>query len=231
MKLIFIILTLLITSLAFGDTDKYKELRLKQCDDEIKHVGGPCLDGASRSYKGNLPEQHRNINGFLLSGNSFKEAEQIFGEAPIWHSGDAAASEYKVCYISELKKQKIVLVVASNSEMTGGKMVDELRLIQGNVDFLNQCGTTLIKPENLRTKSGIYLGMPIKEFKKIMGEASGINDGLLFYVYCERKPYKLGDTWCVENGKSIAERCSGISARFINGMLQWLTIGFGDYVC
>ncbi len=159
------------------------------------------------------------------------EAEQIFGEAPLWHSGDAAASETKACYIPESQKEKIVLVFASNSEMSGGDVIGKVRLIKGSIDFSNQCRATLIKPENLRTESGIYLGMSLAEFKNIMGEPSGTNDGLLFYVYCERKPYKAGDTWCVEDGESLATRCSGISARFSNGILQWLTIGFGDYVC
>ena len=138
------------------------------------------MDGTSPSYKGRLQKQHRSINGCILGESSFSDANRLFGDAPIWHSGDAAASEHKACYVSESKKGKIVFILASNSEMSGGATVDELRLMLGNVDFSKQCKEISIKPEELKTESGIRLGTSFKDLKGILGEPSGVKNGLVF---------------------------------------------------
>ena len=115
--------------------------------------------------------------------------------------------------------------------MSGGKL-DSIRLINGSINSISKCSKTTYAPKEFKTKSGISLGMSIKKFKEIMGEPSGTKGNLLFYTYCHTRPLKPGDTWCVYDGKSMAARCSGITASFVDGNLQWLEISFmTDYVC
>ncbi len=204
------------------------------CDEIIRQVGGPCLEGAGKSYPGLLLTQHRDIAGFVVGRDSFETAERIFGKSEFWESGDAAEAESKVCYVSKKGNAKVFVVISSNSEMSNG-MVDSLRLIQGKVNFSDHCKESTVKPEQLRTKSGIHIGMSLSEFKSIMGEPSGSKGDLLFYVFCDKKELKPDDpgySQCLIDGKSVASRCSGITARFINGKLQWIEIGVAaDYVC
>lgn len=204
------------------------------CDEIIRRVGGPCLEGEGKSYPGLLLMQHRDIAGFVVGRDSFGTAERMFGKSEIWESGDAAEAESKVCYVSQKGNTKVFVVISSNSEMSNG-MVDSLRLIQGKVNFSDHCKESTVKPEKLRTKSGIYVGMSLSEFKSLMGEPSGSKDHLLFYVFCDEKELKPDDpgySQCLIDGKSVASRCSGITARFINSKLQWIEIGVAaDYGC
>lgn len=204
------------------------------CDEIMRRVGGPCLEGAGKSYPGLLPMQHRDIAGFVVGRDSFGTAERIFGKSEPWESGDAAEAESKVCYVSLKGNAKVVVVVSSNSEMSNG-MVDALRLIQGEVNFSGHCKENIAKLEQLRTKSGIHIGMSLSEFKSIMGEPSGSKGNLLFYVFCHKKelnPDDPGYSQCLIDSKSVVSRCSGITARFINRKLQWIEIGVAaDYVC
>ncbi|MBN1254749.1 MAG: zinc finger BED domain-containing protein [Deltaproteobacteria bacterium] len=77
--------------------------------------------------------------------------------------------------------------------------------------------------------------MSIDEFKKIMGEPCKAKDGLLVYNYFEEielKPDDPGYSFCKIGGKSVAYRGSGITARFVNGILQWVDIRVADgYTC
>jgi len=204
------------------------------CDEIIRRVGGPCLEGAGKSYPGLLPTQHRDIAGFVVGRDLFGTAERIFGKSELWESGDAAEAESKVCYVSQRGNTKVFVVISANSEMSNGT-VDSLRLIQGKVNFSSHCKENTVKPDQLRTKSGIHIGMSLSEFKSIMGEPSGSEDDLLFYIFCdekELKPDELGYSQCLVDGKSVVSRCSGITARFINGKLQWVEIGVAaEYVC
>jgi hypothetical protein len=227
MHFINLILTtfLLITCLAYGNNTETGEETIS-CDKYIYGVGGPCIEGVRTSYNGTLDQKHCDINGFILGRDSFNEAVRIFGKAQKWHSGDAAASEDKICFRSQDQTKKVVIVFAANSEMSED-MVDSVRLIQGNVRFLSRCQETTIRPENIKTKSGIHVGMSIDEFGKIMGKPSESRDGLLLYVYC--KELKPGDPGYSKEMR--CSRCSGIIARFVKGFLQWIKIGVGAGSC
>lgn len=59
--------------------------------------------------------------------------------------------------------EQIIIVFASNSEMSGGKL-DTVRLIRGNINFLSKCSETKFEPKEIKTKSGIVLGMKMESF-------------------------------------------------------------------
>jgi len=205
-----------------------------RCDDIIRQVGGPCLFGEGSSAAGFLPNKHRTVAGFLVGRDSFKAAQKIFGHAAIWSSGTDFEAEYKVCYISRGTNENVVVVISSDSEMPGGT-VDTLRLIRGDVDFSDRCATSAVAPEKLHTASGIQVGMTQTAFKSIMGEPSAAKGDLLFYGFCDTKEFQPGEQGyapCLDGGKSVGVRCSGITARFVDGILHWFEIGAAaDYEC
>jgi hypothetical protein len=205
-----------------------------RCDDIIHQVGGPCLFGEGRSAAGLLAKQHRDVAGFLVGRDSFKVAEKVFGRATVWSSGIAFEAEYKVCYISKNNRTKVAVVISSDADIPGG-IADTVRLIQGDVGFSGHCTDSAVPPDKLRTTSGIRVGMTLTAFQSIMGEPSAAKGDLLFYGFCHTKELNPGERQylqCLDAGKSIGARCSGITARFLDGILQWLEIGTAaDYEC
>ncbi|THI85137.1 MAG: hypothetical protein CAF41_012950 [Nitrospira sp. CG24A] len=193
------------------------------CDDYIHKFGGPCLDGVDgKSVTGTLPVASRTVMGFTMGDKTFDDANKILGDAQRWHTGDAAASEEKICYFSKKGSENVTLVLAQNSEM--GSAIDDMRLIGGSVSFQNQCKELKAAPSAFRTASGIRIGMTEKELRVILGKPSGSKDGMLVYYWAESSENAPKD-FCIYNGKSMAARGSGIAARFINGRLDWINIG------
>lgn len=194
------------------------------CDDYIHKFGGPCLDGVDgKSVTGALPVASRTVMGFTMGDKTFDDAKNILGDAQRWHTGDAAASEEKICYFAKKGSENVTFVLAQNSEM--GSAIDDMRLIGGSVLFQNQCKELKAAPSAFRTASGIRIGMTEKELRAILGKPSGSKDGMLVYGWTESSENAPKDFCLDDNGKSMAARGSGITARFINGRLDWINIG------
>lgn len=205
------------------------------CDERIVAVGGPCLDGTAASREGDLPLSSREILGFRLGEHSFDDARRLFGQAQRWHSGDAAASESKVCYLVRDSEEQATLVLSANSEMSGGA-VDGMSLIAGSTRFAERClSIASRRPSEVRTSSGIHLGMSLPQLKAVLGQPTEVRGSHVFYTYCSEK--RLGPTdpayeQCRVGDSSVVLRCSGLTARFENDRLEWVQFGYGsDYIC
>ncbi len=209
------------------------ESPLADCPD-LYQVGRSCFDEIKNARPGSLAQKHRDIMGFVLGRDSFERAEKLFGDANVWHSGDASASEDKICYFTSNGEQQIIMVFASNSEMSMGA-VDEVRFLKGNVAFINKCSKIKLSSKKLQTKSGLYVGMSVKKMKDILGRPTEEEKELIVYSYCDKKELKPDDPLyldCKVDGKSTAQRCSGITAGVARGLVQWLVMWFGaGYVC
>jgi hypothetical protein len=77
--------------------------------------------------------------------------------------------------------------------------------------------------------------MSVKKMKDILGRPTEEEKELIVYSYCDKKKLKPDDPLylhCKVDGKSTAQRCSGITAGVARGLVQWLVIWFGaGYVC
>jgi hypothetical protein len=209
------------------------ESPLANCPD-LYQVGRSCFDEIKNPRPGILPQKHRNIMGFVLGRDSFESAQRLFGKVNAWHSGDASTSEDKVCYFIGDGEQQIVMVFASNSEMSKGD-VDEVRFLKGNVAFLDKCSKIRLPSKKLQTESGLYVGMSVKKMKDILGRPTEEKMELIVYSFSDEKELKPEDplySYCKVDGKSTAQQCSGISAGVAHGLVEWLVIWFGaGYVC
>lgn len=205
------------------------------CDERIVAVGGPCLEGATTSRTGDLPASSREVLGFRLGEHSFDDARRLFGNAQRWHSGDAAASEDKLCYVARDGEQQVTLVLSSNSEMSEGA-IDGIAVIGGPTGFAGRCLSLVSRrPEELGTSSGIRLGMSLAQMTAILGQPTEVRGDYVFYVYCSDKKLERTDPayqQCKVGDSSVASRCSGLTARFDDDRLRWVEFGYGtDYVC
>lgn len=209
------------------------ESPLADCPD-LYQVGRSCFDVINNPRPGSLAQKHRDIMGFVLGRDSFERAQRLFGDTNVWHSGDASTSEDKICYFTGNGEQQIAMVFASNSEMSMGA-VDQVRFLKGNVAFTDRCSKTNLSSKKLQTKSGLYVDMALKKMKDILGRPTEEEKELIVYSYCDKKELKPDDPLylhCKVDGKSTAQRCSGITAGVARGLVQWLVIWFGaGYVC
>jgi hypothetical protein len=223
---------LLILILSFPQASR-AEGPLSDCPN-LYQLGQPCFDEINNPRPGTLPQRHRTIMDFILGRDSFEKAKKLFGETNMWKSGDASTAEDKICYFSGSGKEQTIIVFASNAEMSMGA-VDAIRLLKGNVAFLDKCSKTNMTANKLRTKSDLYIGMPVKKMKSILGRPTETRKGLIVYSFCDEKELHPKDSLyssCKTDDKSTAERCSGITAGISHGVVQWLVIWFGaDYIC
>jgi len=210
------------------------------CDQSMKVSWGPCLEGIpsdifnERKKVGLMPANNAEILGFQVGKHDFPDAMKILGKANQWHTGDAAASEDKVCYISQ-DGNPVVFILAANSEMSEGH-VDEIRLLKDDGKSPNDCKRITAKSKDFRTKSGINLGMTEKALEAILGKPTFTDGELRFYSWQDSKELKSQDpdySSCYKtDGKAIAFLTSFITARISNGILEWVTISSGSkYEC
>ena len=64
--MMLILSMVLLASISYADNSAVDKSQNHFCDEAIYDVGGPCLDGSSKSYNGFLNKEHREICGFVL---------------------------------------------------------------------------------------------------------------------------------------------------------------------
>ncbi len=202
------------------------------CDELMAKYGGPCLEGIPtqmfRSTTGVIPEAHRSIMGFVLGTDDFREATERFGPAAQWHSGDAASSETKVCFVAD----GVTLVLARNEEMSS--IVDEFRMIEGTIGETHKCLHVSWPLGRITSQSGLRPGLTRPQLLKILGPPSNEVDGQLYWNWEQRKSLAKNDpsySMCLLDGQSISTKSSGVIARIEHGRVKWLSVSSGDFVC
>ena len=233
LKMARIIQTVLLIFLVGFARISQAESPFADCPDLFR-VGRSCFEVIKNPRPGILAEKHRNVMGFVLGRDSFEHAKTLLGDVNVWHSGDASTSEDKICYVADSGKQQAIMVLASNSEMSMGA-VDEVRFLKGEVAFKDRCSKVKLPLKNLQTKSGLFVGMPVKKMKEMLGRPTEEKKELIVYSFYDMKELTPEDplySQCEVGGKSTAVRSSGVTAGVARGFVQWLVIWFGpDYVC
>ena len=201
------------------------------CDEWMAKYGGPCLEGIPmeryRPKTGVVPETHRSVMGFVLGADDFHEAAERIGPAAQWHSGDAASSETKVCYVTD----GLTLVMARNEEMSD--RVDEFRMIEGTIDNDSQCLHVNWPPDRIKTQSGLRPGLTRLQLLTILGPPSNEVDGQLYWDWETEKPLPKNDpsyNMCLLDGQSIVNKASGVVARIEQDRVKWVIVSYWDFV-
>lgn len=204
----------------------------RYCDEWMATDGGPCLEGiptaTHRSKAGVVPEVHRSVMDFVLGADDFREAVERIGPAEQWHSGDAATSETKVCYVTG----GLTLVLARNEEMSS--RIDEIRMIDGTIEKAARCLHVSWPPDRISTRSGLRPGLTRPQLLTILGPPSNQADGQLYWNWVTRKSLPRNDpayNMCLLDGQSISYQASGVVVRIEQGRVKWVIVSYGDFVC
>jgi hypothetical protein len=228
---VFLLGILVLSPVASGETKAEVS-----CVEYMAKYGGPCLQGIPevvyRAKPGVIPADHRVVMGFTLGSDDFGEAVQRFEPAKKWHSGDAVASEGKLCYSATAPMCTMTLVLARNSEM--GSSIDEIRMMLGNIESREQCASAGWSADRLRTLNGLGPGLSQAQILERLGPPSNKIGAQMFWNWDEKKTLPPSDRMyenCLFNVVAEVVRGSGVSAFIINGRVEWLTISYGDFLC
>lgn len=143
--------------------------------------------------KGDLPIDSRTILGVTLGRSTLATVQQKLGSAKMWREGDASTAEEAICYVTS-EPHATVIVFASNSEMAGPpeNQVTDIRMM-GSESYPQRAKCAGISAENIRTPSGLGLGISRKTVRTILGAPSHGTLSKPIYTWNIIKPLPKSD--------------------------------------
>lgn len=165
------------------------------------------------------------------------------GSTRIWHTGDAAESESKICYRVASKRGEIVIVFASSEEMAAPKgQINSIRLFGPEVEFGSRknCTPLQISPSKLRTPSGLHLGLSKAKVNFLFG-AKNSSGNSVEYNKCQRRYFPMshpefkrwvGQAECFsDSAHPYFEDCWNVHVDFKNGHAVFISLNRNQSVC
>ena len=137
----------------------------------------------------------RTVLGITLGRSTLKEVQEKLGSAKLWSSGDAATAEQKVCYVT-VSHRPVVVVFASSSEMAGPPQnrVTDIRIVgRGMYPDIANCLKLPISSNEVRTKSGLGLGISRQVVRSIIGMPTRVSKSEWSYFWSNDRPLPQSD--------------------------------------
>jgi len=160
-----------------------------------------------------IPEAALTVLGITAgSSQTLHDVTRRLGPAKSWHTGDASASESKVCYKVPSEAGDVVVVFASSGEMGGPKgQVNFIRLYAPGVPFAakNRCERLARTTADLRLGIGLHLGATPDEVTAALWKRPMSRKGALHFESCRTHHSRKGDM-CESD-------CSFIEGKFERG--------------
>jgi hypothetical protein len=188
--------------------------------------------------------------GITPGESTFADVIRLYGGTKQWHSGDAAASETKMCFHFRTGGRDTFVVVASNSEMAGAPnyLVTDIRLYSEAEPFPDsaRCAAVSSAPGSFSTKGGVGLGIPVAELERILGKPHGKEGSRLVWSACKEVPLPVShpkfNYWskregCFKDehggwkGKPYYNVCSQLSVAVKGGKTTYLELSSVDSIC
>lgn len=178
------------------------------------------------------------------STDTLKTVIGRLGVAKQWHTGDASASEWKICYKIGEGSDRVIIVFASNSEMSSPKgQVTDIRIYGPRSSFAAQHRCSAIAdPGELRTANGVGLDASSQQIFEALWKRPASKRGSLHYESCRKRylerssPYFsrwAGKSGCgFENPQRPYENdCSTIDIQLQNDSAVLIRLGRGQSIC
>jgi hypothetical protein len=166
------------------------------------------------------------------------------GKAREWHTGDASESESKICYKISTDHAEVIVVFASNGEMSSPKgQVTSIRLYGEGAAFPQRrhCARLAVPSEAIGIANGLKLGLTPDDVRTILGPEQISKRQSLSYTHCAKKYWRKSDpfyrTWvgqsqCFEDpGRPYFNDCSFVEIRFLNGVANYVSFNRNQSVC
>lgn len=178
------------------------------------------------------------------SRQTLNDVKKHLGESRIWQTGDASTSESKVCYRVEGEMGEVIVVFASNSEMSSPKgQVTSIRVYGKEVPFAakKRCASLRGFANELRTLDGLHLGTTRAEIAQVLWKRPVSKSSFIHYDSC-RKQYMqkvdpsferwVGKNECFENPqRPYVNDCTSAEFRLKRDAAVYFELSRGQSVC
>ena len=178
------------------------------------------------------------------SPQTLNDVKKLLGETSMWHTGDAGTSESKVCYRLEIEAELVIVVFASNSEMSSPKgQVTNIRVYGKEAPFAAKKRCALMKgfANELRTLDGLHLGVTKAEIAEVLWQQPLLKNNSVYYDYWEKKYMQKSDPYferwvgkkeCFENPqRPYVNDCITAKFQMKNDAVVYFELSRGQSVC
>lgn len=178
------------------------------------------------------------------SQQTLNDVKKQLGESRTWHTGDAGTSESKVCYRLENETEEVIVVFASNSEMSSPKgQVTNIRIYGKEIPFAAKKRCTFLRgfASKLRTLDGLHLGVTKAEIAHVLWQRPLSKNNFIYYDYCGKQfmqksdPYFerwVGKKECFENPqRPYVNDCTTAKFQMKNDAVVYFELSRGQSVC
>lgn len=178
------------------------------------------------------------------SRQTLNDVKKHLGESSVWHSGDASTSESKVCYRLDGETGEVIVVFASNSEMSSPKgQVTSIRVYGMEVPFAAKKRCVLLPgfANELRTLDGLHLGATRAEIARVLWKRPVSKNNFIRYVSCRKQfmqksaPYFerwVGKKECFENPQQpYLNDCTTVEFQLKSEAAVYFELSRGQSVC
>jgi len=172
-------------------------------------LGALTLGAAQVSYSsdaGPLDDASLTFLGVRVGGsNTLSEVAARMGATVVWGTGDAATSESQICYRVPTTGRRVIIVFASNNEMSQPKGQVNHIVVYGDPRAFpdrERCAMLNRPPGALSTLNGLRLGLSPSEARRILGPRQLRKDQSLLYEASQRRYLEPTDSryshWAVQ---------------------------------
>lgn len=178
------------------------------------------------------------------SPQTLNDVKTHLGESRIWHTGDASTSESKVCYRVEGEMGEVIVVFASNSEMSSPKgQVTSIRVYGKEVLFAakKRCASLRGFVNELRTPDGLHLGATRAEIAQVLWKRPVSKNNSIHYESCRKQFMQKSDQFfqrwfgkkeCFENlQRPYANDCTTVEFQLKSDAAVYFELRRGQSVC
>ena len=178
------------------------------------------------------------------SQQTLNDVKKQLGESSVWHTGDAGTSESKVCYRLESETGEVIVVFASNSEMSSPKgQVTSIRVYGKEVPFAakKRCASVRGFANELRTLDGLHLGATRAEIARVLWKRPVSKNNFIRYDSCRKQFMQKSDPFferwvgkkeCFENPQQpYVNDCTTVEFQLKSEAAVYFELSRGQSVC
>ena len=178
------------------------------------------------------------------SKQTISDVQKLHGESGMWHTGDAGTSEDKICYRFESEAGEVIVVFASNSEMSSPKhQVTSIRVYgkESHFSARSRCASLKSYAKDLRTPDGLRLGASRAEIAQVLWKRPVSRNNSLHYEACKKQymqksnPYFerwVGNKECFENPqRPYVNDCTTVEFQLKGDAAVYFELSRGQSVC
>ena len=196
---------------------------------------------ADNTRPGDLDINARTIFGITLGKANLTSVQAKLGRAKVWGDGDASSAESKVCYFTR-GADSLVITFAANAEMSPNGEITDVRVVR-RAGYKNQsyCQPLNTNGDQVRTGSGLKLGVTPNEVRLMMGKPSRSNRVEWDYAWSIDRSIPQSDKsyqyWlarrqeCFEGKEPYYTTLGGILIRFNGGVVDALSLTRYESLC